>query len=92
MVSRPPHSPSIAFPSSEAGGVGLGVAADLHDLKPHLRHRRGDVGGSGGFSDATLPVDGYSSHGSGMQLTDITYFLFSNTVCYGNGKTYGLSP
>ena len=46
----------------QAGGVGLGVAADDHDLSAHLRQTGHGVLGGGGFADAAFAVNCHLSH------------------------------
>jgi hypothetical protein len=46
----------------QARGVGLGIAADDHDLVAHLGQAGDGVLGGGGFADAAFAVDCNFSH------------------------------
>ncbi len=49
-------------PSKQPRGVGLGVAADHHDLAAHLRQRRDRVLGRRRLADAALAVNRHLTH------------------------------
>ena len=55
-------------------GVGLRVAADLHDAEAHLREGAGERRAGGGFSNAALPVDRKSVHIKAFLSILLSYF------------------
>ena len=52
----------------QTGGVGLGVAADDHDLLAGLGEAGDQVLGGGGLADTAFAVDGALTQGHGLDL------------------------
>src|SRR3546814_3262922 len=65
---------AVGLVDAQAGrGVALGIEIDQQDAKPGGGQPRGQIDGSGGFSDAALLIgDGNTDHPRPFLLTDRT--------------------